>query len=89
MSGFNQQYVGPIEYFDGPMASAVARKVKVIRVIEDAAFTILTMQFPGTPATTGAADPADLTFPATFEIWDVASFQLLTGSIQVVYHTNS
>lgn len=89
MAGFNQQYVGPIEYFDGVMGAVVTRKVKVIRVVEDAAFTTLTMQFPGTPATSGAANPSTLSFPATFEIWDVASFRLLSGSIQVVYHTNS
>lgn len=85
MAGFNQQYVGPIEYFDGTSIEVV-RKVKVIRVIEDAVFTTLVMQFPTTPATSGASDPADISFPATFEIWDVASFELASGSIQVVYH---
>jgi len=87
MAGFNQQYVGPVEWFDGAMGAVVARKVKVIRIVEDAAFTTLTMQFPTTPATSGAVAPSVLTFPATFEIWDVASFRLLSGSIQVIYHT--
>lgn len=87
MAGGNLHYVGPIEYFDGAMGAVVARKVKVIRIVEDAAFTSLTMQFPTDPATAGAADPATLSFPATFEIWDVASFRLASGSIQVVYHT--
>lgn len=82
-----QQYRGPIEYFDGAMAAAVVRKVKVIRVIEEATFTSLTMQFPSTPATAGAANPSAISFPALMEIWDVAAFRLLTGSIQVVYHT--
>lgn len=89
MAGFKQEYLGPIEYFDGAMAGVVTRKVKVIRVIEDAAFTELEMQWPGAPPTTGAADPATIAFPALFEIWDVEAFQLASGSIQVVYHTNN
>lgn len=87
MAGGNLQQVGPIEFFDGAMASPVVRKTKVIRVVENAVFSELVMQFPTTPATSGAADPANITFPAMFEIWDVASFELASGSIQVVYHT--
>lgn len=80
-----QDQLGPVEFWDGAMASPVVRKVKVLKILENAAFTVLTMQFPATPATTGAADPADLAFPATLEIRDVASFQLASGSIQVIY----
>lgn len=80
-----QDQLGPTEFWDGPMAGPLVRKTKVLRVIEDATFTVLTMQFPATPATTGAADPTDISYPATMEIRDVASFQLLTGSIQVIY----
>jgi len=87
MAGGNLHYVGPVEWFDGAMGAVVTRKVKVIRVVEDAVFATLTMQFPKTPPTSGAAAASALSFPATFEIWDVAAFQLTSGSIQVIYHT--
>jgi hypothetical protein len=80
-----QDQLGPTEFWDGAMSAVVTRKTKVIKVIEDAAFTTLTMQFPATPATTGAANPNALSFPALAEIRDVASFRLASGSIQVIY----
>lgn len=83
-----QEYLGPTEFWDGAMADPVVRKTKVIKIVESSTFTVLEMQFPNTPATTGAADAVALssvTFPATFEIRDVASFQLATGSIQAIY----
>lgn len=80
-----QDELGPVEFWDGPMAAVVTRKVKLLKVLEDATFTSLTMQFPATPATTGAANPSAIAFPALAEIRDVASFRLLTGSIQVIY----
>lgn len=81
-----QEQLGPTEFWDGAMGASVVRPVKVLRVMEDATFTVLTMQFPATPATAGAADPVDLSYPATTELRDVASFQLATGSIQVIYN---
>jgi hypothetical protein len=70
------------------MGAVVTRKAKVIRVVEAAAFTNLTMQFPkSAPASTGAVNPSTLAFPAFFEIWDVAAFQLTSGAIEVIYHT--
>lgn len=80
-----QDELGPVEFWDGPMAAVVTRKVKLIKVVETATFTTLTMQFPATPATTGAANPNALTYPSLAEIRDVASFRLLTGSIHVIY----
>lgn len=80
-----QNQLGPVEFWDGPMGAVVTRKTKVIKVMEEATFTTLTMQFPATPATSGAANPNALTYPALAEIRDVASFRLLTGSIQVIY----
>lgn len=81
-----QDQLGPTEFWDGPMGAVVARKTKLIKVVETATFTTLTMQFPATPATAGAADPNALTYPALAEIRDVASFRLLTGSIQAIYN---
>lgn len=80
-----QDELGPVEFWDGPMGAVVTRKVKLLKVVEEATFTSLTMQFPATPATAGAANPSTMTFPALAEIRDVASFRLLTGSIQVIY----
>jgi hypothetical protein len=80
-----QDQLGPTEFWDGAMAAVVTRKTKVIKVVEQATFTTLTMQFPATPATTGAANPNALTYPAQAEIRDVASFRLATGSIQAIY----
>ena len=82
-----QEYLGPVEFFDGAMAAVVTRKVKVIIVVEQAAFTTLTLQFPATPPTTGAANPNALSFSPLAEIRDVASFRLASGSIQVIYAT--
>jgi hypothetical protein len=56
-----------------------------LKVVEDAVFSVLTMQFPATPATTGAADPVTMNYPALIELRDVASFKLASGSIQVIY----
>lgn len=84
-----QELRGPTEFFDGAMAAVITRKVKVIHIIEDAVFTTLTMQWPQTPASAGAAVATSLSFPGYFQLWDVASFRLLSGSIQVVYHTNT
>lgn len=80
-----QDQLGPVEFWNGPMGAVVVRKTKVINVLADATFTTLTMQFSATPATAGAANPSALTFPALAEIRDVASFRLLTGSIQTIY----
>lgn len=80
-----QDKLGPVEFWKGAMAAVITRKTKVIIVMETAVFTTLTMQFPATPATTGAVNPSTLTFPALAEIRDVASFRLLSGSIQTIY----
>jgi hypothetical protein len=83
--GREEDQLGPSEFWDGAMGSPLVRKVKVLKVVENAVFTSLVMQFPATPATTGAANPNALTFPAFFELRDVKSFQLASGSVQAIY----
>lgn len=82
--GREEDQLGPVEFWDGT-SPLVKRKVKVLKIVETATFASLTMQFPATPATGGAADPSALSFPAFFEIRDVKSFQLASGSIQCIY----
>lgn len=81
--------LGPTELFSGPMASAITRLTKEIRVLGAATFTTLNFQFPaGTPTLpVNPTDPSTVTFPAGTQIGYVKSFQLLTGSIQVIYNS--
>lgn len=80
-----QDQLGPVEFWKGAMGAVVTRRTKVVKIMEAAAFTTLTMQFPATPATAGAVNPSTLSFPPLAEIRDVASFRLLSGAIQVIY----
>lgn len=77
--------LGPVEFWDNTMPATVTRKTKVLKVLADATFSVLTFQFPATPATTGAVAPTTVTFPMLFEIEDVASFRLATGKVQAIY----
>lgn len=80
----SSHYGGPTDVFSGAMGAAVTRKVKCIRIIATAAFTSLSFQFPA--STAGAAGPETIAaYPALFELYDVASFRLASGSIQVIY----
>lgn len=84
--------LGPTEFFTGPMSAVITRKVKMIKIVADAIFTTLTMQFPGTPTVgNGVVNPNTLTFTSNSSYWieDVASFRLLSGSIQVIYAHNA
>lgn len=83
--------LGPTEFFTGPMGSVITKKVKMIKIVADAIFTTLTMQFPGVTVGNGIVNPSTLTFlaAARYEIEDVASFRLLSGSIQVIYAHNA
>jgi hypothetical protein len=86
--GREEDQLGPSEFFTGAVA-LVKRKVKVLKIVQDAVFANLTLQFPATPASAGAvvlpAGISALTFPAFFELRDVKSFQLTSGSIQCIY----
>lgn len=82
--------LGTTEFFTGPMSTAITRKVKMIRIISDAVFTTLTMQWPEGTSGNGTVAGSTLTFlaAARYEIEDVAVFKLLSGSIQVIYSNN-
>jgi len=83
--------LGLNEFFTGPMSSVITRKVKRIKIVSDAVFTTLTMQFPAGTVGNGAVNPSTLTFLASapYILEDVASFRLLSGSIEVVYAHNA
>ena len=81
-----QSQLGATEFFAGAGTVTVTRKAKVIKMLEASTFTVLTMQFPATPAATDAVAGTTRTFPATTELRDVATFRLATGAIQVIYN---
>ena len=78
--------LGPTEYFTGAMNAVITRDVKEIRCITAVTFTTLTMQFVAGTTSPAPVNPNTLTFPALWIIGYVASFRLLTGSIQVIYN---
>lgn len=81
--------LGPTQFFTGPMDALITRKTKSIRCIANSTFTKLNFQFPadttGDSAEVDPTDPSGITFPALYEIGYIAGFQLLTGTIEVVY----
>lgn len=81
--------LGPTELFTGPMADPIARKVKEIHCLADSTFTKLDFQFPAATLTlpVDPSDPSGVTFPALYIIGYVMNFQLLTGTIHVIYET--
>jgi hypothetical protein len=80
-----QDQLGPVEFFSGAMAAASTRKAKVIKCLEAVTFSTLVMQFPAGPADASAVAPTAVTFPPLFDLRDVKSFRLATGSVEVVY----
>lgn len=79
-------YSGPTEFFSGAGGSVINRKVKVLRVLSATVFTTLTMQFPAAPAGGSAVAPTAVTYPAGYDLWDVATFRLASGSVQAIYN---
>jgi hypothetical protein len=84
--------LGPTELYTGPMDALLTRKTKEIHCLADCTFTKLNFQFPaGTPAGDTAlvdpTDPSGVTFPTGYIIGYVAGFQLLTGTIQVIFES--
>lgn len=77
------RYTGPQSVFSGAGTVVVTRYVKTIQVIEPAVFATLTFKFPTTETDTAAATVP--TYPAFFEIYEVASFKLTSGKILVTF----
>jgi hypothetical protein len=77
--------LGPTEFFTGAMASVIDRNAKEIRCITAVTFTTLTFQFIAGTTSPAPVAPTTITYPVGYVVGYVATFRLLTGSIQVVY----
>jgi hypothetical protein len=77
---------GPTDVFTGPMATAITRRVKCMKFITNATFTTLTFMF--TSGESQAVAPTGPTYPALFELGDIKTFRLLTGSAVVTFYAN-
>lgn len=87
---YGNEIRGLSEFFDGVMAGVKTRPITCIKVIEATAFTTLTLENkPTTNSTDATNNPTGVTFPAGYEIWNVAAFRITTGSVQVFYKGTS
>jgi hypothetical protein len=83
----SEEQLGPTDVFTGPMATAITRRVKSMKVITNVTFTSLSFIF--TSGEAQAVNPAtSITYPALFEFENIKSFRLLTGSAIVVFYSN-
>lgn len=75
---------GATEFFEdgSPTVGGTARKIKFIKIIEATTFTSIFFDFP---ASAGATPPMGTVFPPLYELWDVKTFAIATGRVQVFY----